>query len=167
MARAAPTFPITPKMFRHFAAITIVSTLALAFFANGENQEMVEEELAKQELRAKEKKPPVELAVVLKDNRTGSFGPDPGMPPASTPVDPQVAAPWAFEGEYEDQSGPGAQQLVYTGGSTPTSLERKDPTGEERKRQLRKRVKPTEEQIALLKQESLVRAGVSIDAESD
>jgi hypothetical protein len=35
------TSPITPKMFRHFAAVTIVVTLLLAVFADGENREAI------------------------------------------------------------------------------------------------------------------------------
>ncbi len=37
MRRAAPTLPVTPAMLRHFAAVTLVATVCLAVFANGEN----------------------------------------------------------------------------------------------------------------------------------
>jgi len=38
MRRAAPTLPVTPAMLRHFAAVTLVATVCLAVFANGENK---------------------------------------------------------------------------------------------------------------------------------
>ena len=47
MSRVAQTLPITPKMYRHFAVITVVLTAALALFADGERQELLKAELAK------------------------------------------------------------------------------------------------------------------------
>jgi len=40
MRRAAPRVPISPAMLRHFAAVTVVATVCLALFANGENAEV-------------------------------------------------------------------------------------------------------------------------------
>jgi hypothetical protein len=39
MARAAPTLPISPKMFRHFAVITVAITACIALLADGEGKE--------------------------------------------------------------------------------------------------------------------------------
>ena len=162
MARTAPTLPITPKMFRHFAVITVVSTLCLSFFASGENREMVEEEIAQQQAEVKAKKaaraePAVKSKIKDKREGGGGFGPDPGAPPVYEYVDPQAAAPWAF-------SGPGAgginpQDLVYRGNASPQSLERKDPLGEQRKKLLKQRPQPTEEQVAQLVEASRERSG--------
>lgn len=44
--------PVPAKMYRHFAVITIVLTLGLALFADGENRELMAEELAERERQA-------------------------------------------------------------------------------------------------------------------
>lgn len=162
MARTAPTLPITPKMFQHFAAITIVTTLILSFFANGENREMVEEEIAQQQAEVKAKQAArAEPAVKSKvrDNREvgGGFGPEPGAPPEYEYVDPYAAAPWAFQGNGGAPVSP--QNLVYHGNATPQSLERKDPLGEQHKKLLKQRPQPTEEQVAQLVEASRERSG--------
>lgn len=46
MARAAPTLPISPRMFRHFAVITVAITGCVALFADGEGREAIASELA-------------------------------------------------------------------------------------------------------------------------
>ncbi len=46
MSRAAPPLPITPKLFKHFATLTIVITVCVAVFADGEGREMVTEQVA-------------------------------------------------------------------------------------------------------------------------
>lgn len=46
MARAAPTLPISPRLFRHFAVLTVAFTACVAMFADGEGREAVANELA-------------------------------------------------------------------------------------------------------------------------
>lgn len=41
MSRPAPSLPISPKMFRHFAIITVAITACVAMFADGEGREAV------------------------------------------------------------------------------------------------------------------------------
>lgn len=45
MVRKAETAPITAKMYRHFAALTLVVTFGMAMFANGESREAVAREV--------------------------------------------------------------------------------------------------------------------------
>ena len=40
MRRAAPQLPISPKLLKHFAAATVVITLCVAMFANGEQAQL-------------------------------------------------------------------------------------------------------------------------------
>lgn len=44
---------ITPKVYRHFAAITVAVTLTLGFFANGEGRQALADEVTEQQHRAK------------------------------------------------------------------------------------------------------------------
>jgi len=46
MARAAPTLPISPRLFRHFAVITVAITACVAMFADGEGREAIANEVA-------------------------------------------------------------------------------------------------------------------------
>lgn len=58
MSRAAPAMPISPKLFRHFAGVTVAITICVAVFADGERREVVNNELeaieARNSLRAAE-----------------------------------------------------------------------------------------------------------------
>jgi hypothetical protein len=70
---------ISPKMFRHFAAITLVATGSLAMFANGENRQAmaaaVEAEQQAAEQRQKEfVKPVKELKLAPPKADSGSLG---------------------------------------------------------------------------------------------
>lgn len=47
MARMQPTIPVSPKMYRHFAIITVALTACLAMFADGENRQTIEDHLSK------------------------------------------------------------------------------------------------------------------------
>lgn len=49
MRRAAPTMPISPKLIRQFALITLIGTALLAMFANGEQDQFQEELRARAE----------------------------------------------------------------------------------------------------------------------
>ncbi|MBV1916608.1 MAG: hypothetical protein KUG65_00875 [Sphingomonadaceae bacterium] len=48
MSRPKPVIPVTPKMYRHFAMITLAITGCLAMFADGENRQAVEQHLSDQ-----------------------------------------------------------------------------------------------------------------------
>jgi hypothetical protein len=76
-------------MFRHFAVITVVITATLALFADGEGREMLHDQAEKQEQRAAMQKagkqdPKLAKGVSFRDHSKaqGSFGSDPGPPPA-------------------------------------------------------------------------------------
>lgn len=45
MRRAAPALPISPKMFRHFAVITVAVTACVGLFADGEGQEALAKQI--------------------------------------------------------------------------------------------------------------------------
>jgi len=73
MARPAPT-AITAKMYRHFAVLTLVATLGLAMFAEGENREAIAREV-QQETEPNPDRTPNDF--VRKDSKQhGSFGTD-------------------------------------------------------------------------------------------
>ena len=44
---------LTPKMYRHFAVVTVVFTLLLAIFSSGENRQAIADQVAKQQAAAK------------------------------------------------------------------------------------------------------------------
>ena len=52
MARVMPTSAISPKMFQHFAIITVVITGLLALFADGESREAIEATVARNQAHA-------------------------------------------------------------------------------------------------------------------
>ncbi|MBK9010141.1 hypothetical protein [Novosphingobium sp.] len=45
MRRAAPPLPISPKLLKHFAAVTVVLTACIAMFADGESREAIQEQV--------------------------------------------------------------------------------------------------------------------------
>ena len=44
---------LTPKMYRHFAVVTVVFTLLLAIFSSGENRQEIADQIAQQQAAAK------------------------------------------------------------------------------------------------------------------
>ncbi|HNJ47954.1 MAG TPA: hypothetical protein PK479_05955 [Novosphingobium sp.] len=81
MRRAAPTIPVSPKLLKHFAVVTVVLTAALAMFADEGSRSAIEGEIKDRqdynEARAIEaqKLGPRKLAGGLNDNRGDSgFG---------------------------------------------------------------------------------------------
>ncbi len=111
MSRIVQTLPITPKMYRHFAIITVVLTAALALFADGERQEVLKGEVAKhQTARGAAKQEDSRLAAARAHNERaarkskramaggeagldagdGSFTPDADF---SAPVSPSFVGP--------------------------------------------------------------------------
>jgi hypothetical protein len=74
MVRKASTKPITAELYRHFAAVTVACTLALAMFANGDSRQAVAREVAAAGLAAAEERP---ADFVRRDTVAhGSFGND-------------------------------------------------------------------------------------------
>jgi hypothetical protein len=64
MVRKAHTKPVTPQMYRHFAAVTLAATLMMALFSNGDSREAVAHEVATRaapppKLQRRDGKPPV------------------------------------------------------------------------------------------------------------
>ncbi len=49
MSRVAPAIPVTAKMYRHFAIVTVGITACLAMFADGENREAVHDSIVRQQ----------------------------------------------------------------------------------------------------------------------
>ncbi len=87
MARPEPVIPVSAKMYRHFAVITVSVTACLAMFADGENRQAIQGHLAQQQRNIELRKAEAELAKKGKggntslnftDNRKvkGSFGSD-------------------------------------------------------------------------------------------
>jgi hypothetical protein len=52
MRRVAPAIPVTPRLFRHFAIVTVVLTSCLALFADGENQAAIAESIKTQQTKS-------------------------------------------------------------------------------------------------------------------
>lgn len=48
MSRVSSTLPIPPKMYRHFAVITLILTGCIALFADGESRQAMSDELESQ-----------------------------------------------------------------------------------------------------------------------
>ena len=51
MSRPPPTLPVSAKMYRHFATLTIAITLCLAMFAQGEGREALTGAIDKRQVR--------------------------------------------------------------------------------------------------------------------
>ncbi len=51
MSRIATALPVTPKLYKHFAIVTLVITLGMAMFANGEGHQAVADEIAAREAK--------------------------------------------------------------------------------------------------------------------
>ncbi|MCB2076592.1 MAG: hypothetical protein KDE55_02725, partial [Novosphingobium sp.] len=93
MSRIAKSPTFDPKVYRHFAIITVIATGCLALFADGENKEYVREQTelnqsaseARKEQEAKGKAE-AEKGMAFKDGRsTGmGFSGDPGPPTSSS-----------------------------------------------------------------------------------
>jgi len=90
MARPEPIIPVSAKMYRHFAMITLAITGSLAMFADGENRQEIKDHLARQKQITQNRAAEGRLAANGKggnnnsnflDNRTskGRFGADPGV----------------------------------------------------------------------------------------
>lgn len=80
MSRIAKPMPVSSKMYRHFAVLTVVITAGLAFFASGEQSNSMAAELAAKQAKrdAQHEQDKVRLAEVqrsnLRDARGGGGG---------------------------------------------------------------------------------------------
>lgn len=90
MSRSQPVIPVSAKMYRHFAVITVAITTCLAVFADGENREAIAQQLAEKKANHEMQQAERELAkngkggnnrLNFTDNRKvkGSFGTDAGF----------------------------------------------------------------------------------------
>ena|GEM_PF-5183679 len=91
MSRIEPTIPVTAKMYRHFAIITICITACLAMFADGENRQQIENHISKKQNQSRMMNAEQDLSkqgkggntrreIVNKRATKGSFGSDEHMP---------------------------------------------------------------------------------------
>ena len=89
MKRAAPTTAVTAKMYRHFAFITVAITASLAVFADGEQRQAIEENIAQKKQNQELVETERELArqgkggnsglnLKIAAETSGSFGSDAG-----------------------------------------------------------------------------------------
>lgn len=108
MSRIAPQLGIPPKMYRHFAVVTLLLTACIALFADGERREAIENELAAQKKQAElqqqdaDRAKQHQLAVATINRRgEGGWGSD-------AVVDPQGAGASGSEGLISDASNPGS-----------------------------------------------------------
>lgn len=136
---------ITPQMYRHFATVTVVLTLAVAFFANGENEQASAAQAAAsrppaEERLAKPEKPTFHRAMTDARVDGGVWGSDDnegfGQPTMEVP---SSGSEWmsrpidAMPGD-DEEAGDGAEKA----GAPPT---------------------PTAEQIAAAEAASRLRSG--------
>ena len=160
MARKAPTSPVSSKMYQHFAVVTVAITACLAVFADGEEKEAFQEQIAQRqalnELKAEEQKLAEQgkggnAGMSFKDNRQsgGSFGSDGVM---NVPVNYSAGASGSqYEGGVNVE-GPMAMQGIEGSTSMDDALPpdlspaaRKDFERELRRR--RKNAQPDSETI--------------------
>ncbi|MCC6925792.1 hypothetical protein [Novosphingobium sp.] len=179
MRRAAPTLAISPKLLKHFAAVTVVLTILLAIFASDEDwgaEAQLEAAQAKNQLIAKEaekfgaKKLASSLKVREADRGTG-FGSDEGgeggggggWKRSARPA-PEVSGP---------RQGPrGVPQLEQRAGATLTvrGMDIEDVVPEQRGKSKKKKAysdevfMPDATQIEAIKQRSRQRTGGSSSA---
>lgn len=93
MAAPAPLISVPKNLYKHFAVLTLVITASVAIFADGENKQVVVEQIEKHQAakvrRAEAHRASDQTVNGLRDNRLVTGGNDDiGTPP---PVSPQVA----------------------------------------------------------------------------
>lgn len=166
MARSAPTFAVTPQMYKHFAVFTIACTVVLAMFASSSESDAGAGNTQIAEARKAEAAKPAKKGI--KDKRKsggGAWGADPGEGGS-----PGESSPEAFEYNWPAQAGPagGAGPVYYAPGVSPLDLARKDPLNEKLKRELARRqvAKPSDEQLSQLVSASRQRAGSEDDSDT-
>ncbi len=188
MRRAAPPLPISPKLLKHFAALTLVLTGCIAMFADGESREAIQEQVdmraARNQLLETEaeklgtRKVRANLAIKDRNRAPSGFADDGGMIDVTVgegAVSRQISAPRTYSPGGARQPGiqadrPPVPILPNTPGASITL--RGVPAdvlpgpqvkrGSERKRT--GSIRPTAEQQAQIKELSRARTG-SVSAE--
>lgn len=100
-----PSFGIPPKMYRHFAVVTVLLTACIALFADGERRDAIAEEVAEQQQRAALQQQQTENAhqrqlVAAPPAKAGSGGWG-----SDAVVDPQGQTPTTAEIMISDSTG--------------------------------------------------------------
>lgn len=180
MRRPVQSLPISPKLLKHFAAVTVVLTGLIALFAGGEQSQFAQE-LAEREARNKlaqteaEKLGTHEVAYDAPRRTAGSWGSagqdDPGFSGAST--DPNPPPMMASNGPKGRQIGPSRGRPAFLtpppgpipGGNAATMRGIERERDEEVRPDMREPTSPTAEQSAALLQSSLARSGSSGDGD--
>lgn len=181
MSRIAQTLPITPKMYRHFAAITVILTAALALFADDERQDMLKGELAKHQTASGNSSDDPRFAAARASNERaarkskrataggeagidsgdGSFTPDADFSPPLPPQSGRAAmSQWALA---EDPYGLNPEGDP-TANMTPEMRRR---MGTKKRKQAEAPPKLTQSQMNAMLERSAARSGVSGDNLSD
>jgi hypothetical protein len=132
MARTAKSAPVTAKMYRHFAVATVVITAALAFFADGNTQQALEQELARQPAKPAAT-PPAKKAFTFKDGRKsqgwGSDSNDNGIGVAPDTVGVQVNDAYSPAGAGSPGGPPPFAAAVPLRGAELLPMPDKPPPG--------------------------------------
>lgn len=180
MRRPVQSLPISPKLLKHFAAVTVVLTALIALFAGGE-QSQIAQELAEREARNKlaqteaETVGSREVADEAPRRSAGSWGSagqdDPGFSSGST--DPNPPPMMASNGPKGRQIGPGLGRPAYLtpppgpvpGGNAATMRGIERDRDDDTRPDPREPTSPTADQAAALLQSSLARSGGSGDGD--
>lgn len=178
MRRAQPQLPISPKVLKHFAAITIGLTALLALFANGEEGKLaaqVKAREAKNQLLAAEadKLGTRKLSSALALKKKSDPGPiyeiaDPVAAPASVGTVVAYDASFQRKGKVGDFAPPPNLNGVPGGKMTVTGMELADTPDAARIKGLRQKkksaFKPNEQQKSAIFEASRMRTGsVGVD----
>lgn len=153
MPRSVHTQPISPKLYRHFAVVTVFVTVGVAILADGSGSaaigEAVEQRQAQNAIsRAEQEKLGEKRVGALRDARkarpAGSFGSDPMLPEdtvietasslASYPAYQSVRNQASFPSELPPLVPPGLSADVLRPPEAAGRTIRKGPTPEERRR---------------------------------
>ena len=178
MRRAAPQLPISPKLLKHFAAATVVITLCVAMFANGEEAQLTAE------LRAREAKNELlrteaeklgtrKIAMGMKINASAQGGGDDGggETEGNGSADPDaiaIPASFAQQNRIDQQHPMLPRNMPMTPGATVTvkgqmASDLQGPIGDAARAKNAKKAgsffRPNAEQIEAIKATSRERTG--------
>lgn len=178
MRRAAPQLPISPKLLKHFAAATVVITLCVAMFANGEqaqlNAELHAREAKNELLRTEaEKLGTHKVAMGMKINAHPQDGGDDGgeVSEGSGSADPDarpIPPSFAQQGRIDQQHAVLPRNMPMTPGATVTvkgqiASDLQGPLGDAARAKNAKKAgsmfRPNAEQIESIKAVSRERSG--------
>ena len=149
MNSIAETLAIPPKMYRHFAVVTVLITLLIAIFADGENRQAIGSELKAQQQQTELRRAEAEKfgpkkvgAEHFKRTDGGGWGSEGPVEPGGTAVGGSAVTVTRENGDVEHAStydqgviGPGPQ-MVQAGGNFaqtgPLQPKRYSPTPKQR-----------------------------------